>query len=74
MPQCFSAQRDCSTVDILYSGNNGYVLFVFSSQSEGNSMAPGQVPEMDTHWVETTDKKAAMRVSLYKLLLMKICC
>ena len=30
-------------------------------------MAPGQVPEMDTHWVETTDKKAAMRVRIFKL-------
>lgn len=41
--------------------------YYFSSQSEGNSMAPGQVPEMDTHWVETTDKKAAMRVRIFKL-------
>ena len=31
-------------------------------------MAPGQVPEMDTHWVETTDKKAAMRVRFNKFL------
>lgn len=31
------------------------------SQSEGNGMAPGQVPEIDSHWVEMTDKKAAMR-------------
>ncbi|XP_066921447.1 COP9 signalosome complex subunit 1-like isoform X2 [Clytia hemisphaerica] len=31
------------------------------TQNEGSNLPPGQAPEIDLHWVETTDKKASMR-------------
>lgn len=31
---------------------------VSSSQNDASNMAPGQLPEIDMHWVEMTDKKA----------------